>query len=512
LSFKNRILLSTLVVVVGGIVAIAAILELAVFPELQGDDAAIFNLKVIHFVASFAVIALSWIFIEIISKRITAPLRELTRHADQISRDAGKRIDAAALTRRAPGPDTARFEPLHPADEIEQLTISFHRMLYHLKVSEDCLRESEEKYRTLFDNAPSPIFVLHAEDFTILDANATAEEDYGQAHHRLVGLRFPELAPTDARFEAEHMLRKLTSGGGAVLPPLRQVRPDGSTFLINVQTHHLSRFGDVPSIVVAVWDVTEKLEQEAKIVQTGKMATLGEMATGIAHELNQPLNVIRIASDLLFKSVRRGAPLAADRLQTVAEELESNVARASRIISHLQQFGRKAEDTMRPISVSEPIRGVFTLLGAQLRKRDITFDVDAPGDLPLIQGDANRLEQVLVNLVINARDAMLDPQAPPNPKRLTVRAYQEDDRLIVSVADTGRGVPGGLRAKIFEPFFTTKGTAEGTGLGLSISYGIVKEHGGVIEIDEHAAEGTTFKLSFPALIESTEDAHEDSGG
>ncbi|MFH0821654.1 MAG: ATP-binding protein [Pseudomonadota bacterium] len=241
------------------------------------------------------------------------------------------------------------------------------------------------------------------------------------------------------------------------------------------------------------------------LVQTGKMATLGEMATGIAHELNQPLNVIKIGADFLLKTLRKGELPTADQLRQIGERMNDGTDRAARIINHLRVFGRKADESMIPLQVNNPIRGVFTLVGSQLKERGIRWDLELKDDIPYIMGDANRLEQVFMNLVLNARDAILEneknltKQGKKPEKSLRIRSYDKDGRVVVTVWDTGTGVPPHLRAKIFEPFFTTKKVGEGTGIGLSISYGIIREHNGSIEALGEKGEGAVFKVVFPAL-------------
>jgi C4-dicarboxylate-specific signal transduction histidine kinase len=241
------------------------------------------------------------------------------------------------------------------------------------------------------------------------------------------------------------------------------------------------------------------------LVQASKMATLGEMATGIAHELNQPLNVIRLGCDYLSKRMRIEKVLPSEDLCDVTHELCANVERASRIINHLRQFGRKADHTMTSIDVNTPIRNVFTMLQTQFDTHAIGWKLELGNDLPPILGDENRLEQVFINLVINARDAILErakrrEDGDPQWERMVIiSSFLESGRVVVTVADTGTGIAEQIRDRVFEPFFTTKKTGDGTGLGLSISYAIIKEHQGTIEIMPQKEPGITFRLTFPAL-------------
>ncbi len=515
-SFKNRILVSTLVVVIGGVIIVGVILQLTVFPRLAADDpSAILNLiKIIHFVVSIVVIAVSCLFIQLISKSITSPLLELTKCADQISREAGENLASGANSSDGEAEEDADYQANDclPADEVCQLTTSFNRMLIHLKASELSLRESEEKYRFLFDNAPSPIFVIDANDLTILDVNARAEEEYQYSREELLKMTFADLGRHRDREQTRKLLTQIAPTETTLLPVLQHRRRDGSLVVVNFQGS-FSRYRNRPAIIAAVWDVTEKLEKHAMLIQAGKMATLGEMATGIAHELNQPLNVIRLGCDYVVKKAKAGQILTQEDLVSLTRELTFSVDRASRIINHLRQFGRKSDDSMGPVDLNMPIRNVFTLLGTQLEARGIVWELALDYHLPQILGDANRLEQVFINLLLNARDAMLAEEKPAGAgqekedKKVKIASFLEGNRVVATVSDTGPGIPEAIRNKVFEPFFTTKKTGEGTGLGLSISYGIIREHHGTIEIDSEGTRGATFRLTFPVLTTESHDGN-----
>jgi PAS domain S-box-containing protein len=497
LSFKNRILISTMTVAVGGVIVIGVLLQIVIFPRIKGDPAVITNIKIIHLVSSVIVIGIIWAVIEMISKNITLPLRELTERANQISRDAGKSLHGKGAV---PGTDDNEI-PSVRGDEITQLKTSFYRMLAYLRASEARLKDSERKYRFLFDNGPSPLFVFDAEDMRILDVNKGAERAYEYTREQLLEMTFWDLVPPGERNAHTKLFNMLCEGGLSDLPVFQQLRSDGSSFLIHLNCR-LTKWRNRPAIIAAAWDVTEKLEKDAQLAQTAKMATLGEMATGVAHELNQPLNVVKIASDFLMKCVSRGITVSDADLRRTAEELNANVDRASHIIKHLRAFGRKAEVKMSPIDVNESIRGVFTLLEKQLEKSGIRCEVLLDDSLPPILGDMNRLEQVFMNLVVNARDAMIGTDSDPGEsvqKVLRIESYVEDDHVAVTVCDNGPGVPEDVKSRVFEPFFTTKKVGEGTGIGLSISYGIVKEHEGTIDLVDAAGRGACFKLTFPVF-------------
>jgi signal transduction histidine kinase len=239
----------------------------------------------------------------------------------------------------------------------------------------------------------------------------------------------------------------------------------------------------------------KELEKKTTLIQASKMSTLGEVASGVGHELNQPLNVIRIDADFLMKMIKRGKEIEDEELKTVIEEITTQVDRASAIINHLRDFSRVSIRTYK-VDVNKPIRDVFMVLGQQLKIREIDVQLELDDNLPPIMADNNKLEQVFLNLVINARDAI--EEKGQDGGKMRIRSFLDNQHVTVTVSDTGKGIPEDIIDKIFEPFFTTKEVGKGTGLGLSISYGIIKDYGGTIEVTSKEGVDTTFELKFPA--------------
>ncbi|NIA09253.1 MAG: GHKL domain-containing protein, partial [Nitrospiraceae bacterium] len=180
----------------------------------------------------------------------------------------------------------------------------------------------------------------------------------------------------------------------------------------------------------------------------------------------------------------------------LSRNVSGQVDRASKIINHLREFGRKTDFKTYPVDLNEPIREVFTLLGQQLSLQNIEVELKLEKDLPKILADKNRLEQIFLNLVTNARDAM-EARQSKTAKKLTITTYQEKDRVKALVSDTGTGMSEKTLEKILEPFFTTKEIGKGTGLGLSITYNLVKALNGNIDVESALNVGTTFRLTFP---------------
>jgi C4-dicarboxylate-specific signal transduction histidine kinase len=234
------------------------------------------------------------------------------------------------------------------------------------------------------------------------------------------------------------------------------------------------------------------------------MTTLGTMAAGMAHEINQPLNVIQVCADFFLKMINKGVRIGDEELKTLANDIRSNVQRAAGIIKHMRDFARQSEVVTTQVNINDPVRDVFKVLGHQLKVHQVELKLDLDPDIPPILAEHNRLEQVFINLVTNAVDAMDEKGTrmgdQPWDRILEIRSFAEDDLVVVTVSDSGTGMPQEVFDKIFEPFFTTKEVGRGTGLGVSISYGIVKDYNGTIDIKSEPGAGTTFELRFPAYI------------
>ncbi len=369
------------------------------------------------------------------------------------------------------------------------------------KQAEKALHESEQKYRSLFDSGPNPIFVLDADDLTVLDANPSAEKTYGYTKREILGKCFPDLGTFDP---GDRSMFQLTNGeckiGIVENQKVRQYRKGRKPFFINYRTCP-TRYRDRDAIILAVTDITEMMEKDAQLIQASKMSTLGEMSAGIAHELNQPLNAIKLGNEYIKTMAEKGQDVPREDLLSVVSEVTNQVQRASQIINRLRDFGRKTDFDKETVDVNRPVRNVLGMIGQQLKLDDIRLKLSLDDSLPPIQAHNNRLEQVIFNLISNARDAILQKRentGEPRSHSISVRSWMADDRVVFSISDTGTGIPRDARDRVFEPFFTTKEVGRGMGLGLSIIYGIVRDYNGVIDVDSEIGRGTTFTVSFPA--------------
>lgn len=246
----------------------------------------------------------------------------------------------------------------------------------------------------------------------------------------------------------------------------------------------------------------ELREKQEQLVQAGKLATLGELTTGIAHELNNPLNNIGLFVGNAIDLIEFGSAETAS--EQICHELYSamqQVRKATEIITHLRTFGRSASVSYEPVVLSEVIASSISLIREQLRLRQIEVQTFLPPEKIVVIGNAIQLEQVFLNLLTNARDAL----AESREKHITITCTTPQAEMVdIRVHDTGPGIPPEIEQRIFDPFFTTKEVGAGTGLGLSITYSIIQEHQGNILLENHIGEGTLFLIQLPRTREPQE--------
>jgi PAS domain S-box-containing protein len=388
----------------------------------------------------------------------------------------------------------------YAGDEVVQLAHAIRNMTIRIRSSEKELRESEEQYRSLFNSGPNPIFVLDRETLEILDANPRAEEAYGYSKKELTGKPFRDLGTFE--YKDEYLLYVAKDDwpkGYAITQKVRHFKKGNKPFYVNVYSC-LIKYQERDAIILATTDITEMIEKDAQLVQASKMTSLGEMSAGIAHELNQPLNTIKMGNEFLKMMIQEGRKIPDEDLSQVVNEASDQVDRAAEIINRLREFGRKADFTKEKVNINKPINGVIDLIGQQLRLQNIGLELDLDESIPPILAHNNRLEQVIFNMLTNAQDAINQKRAAGTESSnhfIDIRSSVEGDRVVVTISDTGIGIQMDDKDRIFEPFFTTKEVGKGMGLGLSITYGIVRDYDGTIHVESREGGGTTFRLTFP---------------
>ena len=357
------------------------------------------------------------------------------------------------------------------------------------------LEKSEQKYHSIFNSIPNPVFVLDPETLDILDCNQSMSTVYGYDKSEVVGQHFIDIFEPGQNNGLADLIKS-----NSMIDRARHRHKDGRRIYVNIRVSP-SEFHGERVLLATTSDITKRLEAEEQLAQAGKMALLGEMATGVAHELNQPLSVIKTVSSFFIKKINSGQPLDPETLNTMLGKVDSNVDRATKIITHMRTFARKSEIKFSRVQINDVLERAFDIFSQQLKVHGIEVERDFAPDLPMILVDPDRLEQVFINLLINARDAVEERwsgrEYGPGDKKITVRTVLSNGMVRVDVEDTGPGVDESFRDKIFDPFFTTKEVGKGTGLGLAISYGIVKECHGDIRVERRAGPGAVFVISFP---------------
>jgi C4-dicarboxylate-specific signal transduction histidine kinase len=248
----------------------------------------------------------------------------------------------------------------------------------------------------------------------------------------------------------------------------------------------------------------ELREKQQQLVQAGKLATLGELTTGVAHELNNPLNNIGLFLGNVIDHIEMNQ---FDQSQIVRDlrNAMQQVRKATEIISHLRTFGRAAPVTRAPVPVNSVIKQALSLIQEQFRLHQVDVQLDLSPVDPVVHGNTIQLEQVFINLLTNARDAVIGSSA----RSIFIQSLVKDGTVVLTFQDSGPGIPPGLEQRIFDPFFTTKEVGAGTGLGLSITYSILKEHRGSIDLSPwRPGEGARFVIRLPLESQGETDSPE----
>jgi C4-dicarboxylate-specific signal transduction histidine kinase len=272
-------------------------------------------------------------------------------------------------------------------------------------------------------------------------------------------------------------------------------------FYVKVKTCPITYKGR-KSFILAVTDLTGMMEKEAQLIQANKLTALGEMSSGIAHELNQPLTAIKLGSEFLKIMMEEKRQIDQQDLSEVIHEISNQVDRASQIINRLRAFGRKPDfvKKIKETDVNKSVRNVLAIIAHQMIAENIKVRFDSDEDISPVLALENLLEQVIFSLMNNARDTLMQKKTADSESVLMIeiRSFQEGNRVAIVISDTGTGIPANIRDKIFDPFFTTKEVGKGMGISLSIVYGIVKDLNGDIEVQTEEGKGTAFKLTFPS--------------
>lgn len=355
-------------------------------------------------------------------------------------------------------------------------------------------QESVRLFRVLIDNTNDAIEVVDPETLRIIDVNSRACSDLGYSREELLSLTIYDINPVVDSL-VPRVDNELHDSGSAVFESIHR-RKDGSRFPVEisiqqVQLDRLYRVSVVRDITERKRAEEELQEAKDKLALVTRMQAMGELAAAIAHEVNQPLTAIITNANFCLRRLAGTTP-DPDQLQAAITEIVNDASRASAVISRIRGVMTRWAPQRTELDVNQVIQEVTHLVSHELNRHQVSWSADLEADLPPVQGDTVQLQQVLINLILNAVEAM--KVSAERPREIVIRSARSADGVLVQVKDSGPGVEPELANRIFEPFFTTK--PEGTGMGLSISRSIVQSHGGELMLIPSSV-GALFQFTLP---------------
>ncbi len=376
------------------------------------------------------------------------------------------------------------FESVQAQDEIEEITLAAHALARRLRKNQGKLLHSKELLQSVFDSTADMV-VLMDQEFRLKMVNQAFLTRYGLKEAEVLGQSCHELHTGDLCLLSDCGLQKVLESRQPVTQEVAS--PAGDIFLMHFYPV-LDDSGQVESVVRYARDITEQRRLEQNIQRTEKLASLGQLAAGVAHEINNPLGVILTYTDLL-KQELAGQAQAREDVATI----EKHTLTCKRIVADLLKFARSESARKQLTSLNRLIEEAADMLGHQLSRSRIALRLDLDPDLPLMNLDQDKMKQVFLNLLMNSQQAIGE-----QGEIRVATSFKEDTGMgQVTIWDSGKGIQAHLLEKIFDPFFSTKAAGEGTGLGLSVSYGIIQEHGGEIMVQSEPGHWTEFTILLP---------------
>lgn len=427
-----------------------------------------------------------------IERTINAPLLSVTGAIGVltvINRDTPFTQDDAAVLQRLADQVAAAISNARLYEEARATAERYRQAVEDERRAREEVAAVESRYARLVESASDAIFTLGS-DGVMAGVNRSLERSSGKSRAELIGAPFPSLLDPRDRQTAATAIEEALVGLRRRLE-LRYTSVDGDPRICSLTLTPLVEGGEVTGALGIVRDVTDERRMADQLMQQEKLAAIGQLVSGVAHELNNPL-----ASVMAFAQLLLAAPLDAPRDAFALDAINQEAKRAAKIVSNLLTFARQHQPERMIADLNGVVGDTIDLHRYALRIADIEVDMRLDPDLPLTWADPFQLQQVVLNLVTNAEQAL---SAREKDRRLTITTEARDRTLVLRVSDNGPGIATEYLPRIFNPFFTTKPVGEGTGLGLSISDGIVREHGGRLRVESRVGEGATFLLELPVV-------------
>ncbi len=379
------------------------------------------------------------------------------------------------------------------AESFDAMTRSLKHTISELEASRKTIAESEKKYRRIFESSMDMVFVTDCRG-RFLDINQTGKTILGTESAALApdGFSFPDVfsSPSEYADIQTDLVRQ-----GFVKDrefTLKTISGNELQALLS-SSCQIGSDGELLGCEGIIKDITQRRNMEQQLLQADKLASLGQLSAGVAHEINNPLGLILGYTQLMLRDEPENSQKHED-LKTI----EKHTRNCKTIVEALLNFARKTETKKMLVDVNRAIEQVVTVIRHQFELSGIAVQTRYDPELPQVLGDTEKLKQVVMNLVMNARQSI----SAAGQITVTTRHDARGRRVAIAVADTGSGIPPHVLTRIFDPFFTTKPTGQGTGLGLSVSYGIVQEHGGEITVDSESGKGSLFSVILPAAVQT----------
>ncbi len=349
-----------------------------------------------------------------------------------------------------------------------------------------------------------PIGIVVRRGHTIAFVNGAVARSFGVAPAALVGRSVLELARPEFRDTFAERMRVTDDGGIAAPFEFRFDRADGRSGIMEVSAAHHLDYGGVPAVMVTWRDVTEERALRDRLQMADRMAAVGTLASGVAHEINNPLACVTANLELLREELTPSGPspptaprMTNDEILAALDDAREGAERVRLIVRDLRLFARGDAGERGPVDLGGVLQAAERMAGSFVKSRARVVQEHAP--LPPVDGNATRLCQVFVNILVNAAQAIV--AGAPDENEVRVRATLDGDQVVVEVHDTGVGIPYEVRSRIFDPFFSTRGIGGGHGLGLSVCHGIITSFGGDISIvDPPSGRGTVVRVALPVYV------------
>ncbi|EAR13293.1 sensory box sensor histidine kinase [Polaribacter irgensii 23-P] len=370
------------------------------------------------------------------------------------------------------------------------------------KIAENTIKESEKMYRTLLNASPEGIFIMDLKG-RITEISDIILEIFGAGDKsEFIGVPFFNFIPSTEVQKMKEILSNAKSEGLIQNIEFILTRKNQSQFICELSITLIQEADGRPDAYMAIIrDISQRKKIEQQLNRSERMASLGEMASGMAHEINQPLLSITLGIENLFMKIENLKAVDESYFNKKSEKIFEDILRIGRIIDHVRAFSRDHDEYISTsFDINESINNAISMISEQFKHHGITLDLQLDNNIPSIIGNTYRFEQVILNLLTNAKDTLQETKKTSKSdfkKTIVIRTYHDDYSNFIEVKDNGNGIKPEVIERIMLPFYTTKSASKGTGLGLSISFGIIKELKGSIDVESNPESGTTFKISVP---------------